>query len=241
MNTIAGLRAAAHRAGRHRVVRLPAAAGPERGVTEGDGPLLRLCLLGESTAAGVGATKHDEGLAGSLARAISARTHRGVDWSVAARSGVTAKTALEQLAPQLPPADTGGRADLIAVFLGVNDLIRLTPARTWQRDIAALIETIRHRCGPVPVLFAGVPPVHLFPAMPRALAPLLARRVATLDAGLSTVGAALGAHHAPTLDLPDDKALFAPDGFHPAPALYALWAQQLAPTASLLTSTARAQ
>jgi lysophospholipase L1-like esterase len=234
---IARSRGAAHRALGQRVVRLPAAAGPEQGVSEGPGPVLRLCLLGESTAAGVGAASHDEGLAGSLARALSERTSRRVAWSVTARSGATTRAAVEQLAPQLPSAAAGDRADLVVVFLGVNDLVRLTPARAWQRDITDLLAAIRQRTALAPVLFAGVPPVHRFPAMPRPLAPLLARRVALLDSGLSTVAARSGAHHEATLELPNDKALFASDGFHPAPSLYQLWAQQLAPTASHLAKT----
>jgi lysophospholipase L1-like esterase len=238
VSSIARSRGAAHRAVGRRVVRLPQAAGPDRGTTAGQGPVLRLCLLGESTAAGVGAASHDEGLAGSLARAVKDRTGRAVDWSVTARSGATAKAAVEHLAPQLPSVAAGERPDVVAVFLGVNDLIRFTPARIWRRDIAVLLQAIRQRTGPVPVLFAGVPPVHRFPAMPRGLAPLLARRVAVLDGSVSAVATELDAHHDRTLDLPDDKSLFAADGFHPAPGLYALWAQQLAPTVLRLASEA---
>ncbi|MFD4764213.1 hypothetical protein ACFWOJ_36970, partial [Streptomyces sp. NPDC058439] len=92
---------------------LPAAGGPESGTTDetvgapagepageragaaaggaaGAGPL-RVAVVGESTAAGCGVERHEEGFTGQFARELSARTGRPVDWAVRGRYGATAR------------------------------------------------------------------------------------------------------------------------------------------------------
>jgi hypothetical protein len=65
--------------------RLPAAQGPLTGVAAGQPPALRLTVLGDSAAAGVGAKRHDEALAGYLSTEVAERTGRVAAWRVVAR------------------------------------------------------------------------------------------------------------------------------------------------------------
>lgn len=53
-----------------RALQLPEAAGPRSGVT-GTGPILRLRIIGDSSAAGVGVAHQDQALAGQLASELS--------------------------------------------------------------------------------------------------------------------------------------------------------------------------
>lgn len=228
MSLLTRPRQAAKAAARNRGSRIGPATGPQHGAAQGSDPALRLWLLGESTAAGVGAPTHDSGLGGALGRAVAQRTGRTVLWNVAAKSGATARTAADQLVPALPAETDADRPSLIVVFLGVNDLVRATSLQTWQDDLTALIAAISVRTGSAPLVFAGVPPVHQFPALPALVQPILRRRVKRFDQALARTATAHGARHQPTLDLPDDASLFAADGFHPSPRLYSLWADQLA-------------
>jgi hypothetical protein len=66
--------------------RLPEAPGPRAG-THGAGSELRLLLLGDSAAAGVGAPSQDEALCGRLTSEL-AQSFR-VSWALVARSGAT--------------------------------------------------------------------------------------------------------------------------------------------------------
>lgn len=219
---------------KRQIVRLPPAAG----AVTGDSPPLAgssslpvlVHLLGESTAAGVGVPTHEHGLAGHLSRELSARTGRPVRWHVAARSGATVRQGALELVPQLRPAsgDVASAPELVVLLFGVNDLVRMTTQRSLSKDVSLLVEAVRKRLGPVPVLLAGVPPVHRFPAMPAALRPLLAWRVRVLDRALADLAPALGVGHDPAPVLPPDRELFASDGFHPSEQLYALWARRLA-------------
>ena len=118
------------RAVRRRTPRLPEAEPPFEGAVTGAAPGLRLLVLGESTAAGVGVSRHEEGLAGQTARALAATTGCGVRWTARGRNGATAFETHRDLLP----AVTMPRADVVVLALGVNDTVRLHAPRRWTRD-----------------------------------------------------------------------------------------------------------
>ncbi len=66
------------RRARRDTPRLPEAGGADRGREgSGDGPPLRLLVVGESTAAGVGVAEHRQGLGAHLARALARHHQQG--------------------------------------------------------------------------------------------------------------------------------------------------------------------
>lgn len=215
--------------------RVPEAPGPREGVADGAGAPLRLLVVGESTAAGVGAASHDEAVTGQTARVLAARTGRAVAWRVLGRNGATARTVRTDL---LEPAE-GVRADVAVVALGVNDTLRFHAPGRWRRDLAALIAALRERCGAVPIVLAGVPPVGRFPALPQPLRATLGLRAALLDhTAARLAGDTKGVVHVPIPALDDRPvdAYFCADRFHPGPLGYAAWGAALAAAAASLVS-----
>lgn len=73
---------------------LPEPPGERCGV-QGRGPLLRLLLLGDSAAAGVGAGHQDAALVGNLVRELSESF--GVDWVLQAQTGATTRSTSQSL------------------------------------------------------------------------------------------------------------------------------------------------
>lgn len=191
---------------------LPEAAGPRAGVS-GEGPTTRLLVIGESTAAGVGAPSHDEALAGSLARGIGGR----VEWQVLGRSGATAQEALAWL-PEVSPAP-----DLAVVVLGVNDTLRRTSPRAWARHLAQLLDGIPA----ARVVVTGVPSFASFPSLPNALARYLDERARRLDEAAQQVCDRPEVTWVSSVEGDRGVRMFARDGFHPSPEGYAGWAQSL--------------
>lgn len=205
---------------------LPEAGPPFTGLVEGanrSGIPLRLVVLGESTAAGVGACSHEKGMAGQFAGQLARRTGLDVAWRAVGRSGATARQTVDELTPQLAGAD----GDLALVLLGVNDAIRLTGPNRWRRDLLDLIDEIHRHLGPTPILLAGPPPLSRFPALPQPLRTVMGWRSTMLDGVAAEIAAATpGVIHVSTpLPGPDQ---FARDGFHPGPVGYANWAEVLA-------------
>lgn len=209
---------------RRTTPRLPQVGGPSTGIAAGARPPLRVLVLGESTAAGVGSETHEEGLAGQFARAVAARAGRAVRWRAVGRVGATARCARERLVPGLPAEPV----DLLVVALGINDVLRQRAPRAWAADLERLVDAVRERVGPVPVVLAGVPPAGRFPALPQPLRALLGLRAAALDREAARLARRLpGVVHVPA-ELPAGEHFFAADRFHPSPAGYRVWAEALA-------------
>lgn len=199
---------------RARMPRLPEAAGARDGEV-GRGPRLRLVILGDSSAAGVGVAEQSQSLAGYLPKALAQQAGVRVQWRLVARSGLTSAQCLEHIA-----SSESFAADVAVVVLGVNDVVDQIPS---QRAIAArdaIANRLRNAHGVAHVVFAPLPPVQHFPALPQPL-----RWVAGQDAKRHDDAVAEWARtrsdvsHVP-IDLPLNRELMADDGFHPGEPVY---------------------
>ena len=108
---------------------LPEAPGPREG-RAGEGPPLRLLILGDSAAAGVGAPAQAEALAGQLASRLAPRFD--LRWTLVARTGDTTRDALQTLATM-----PGERFDVVVTSLGVNDVTSGRSPTRWMADQAS--------------------------------------------------------------------------------------------------------
>jgi lysophospholipase L1-like esterase len=205
---------------RKRALRLPEAAGPRAG-TLGAGPPLRLLIVGDSSAAGVGATTQSEALAGQLTQTLG--KHYSVDWHLMASTGATTPSTLAQLRAQPLP-----QADIAVVVLGVNDVTRGGPKRIWLRHHAALRALLRKASGTRHHYISEIPPLGAFPLLPHPLRWLLGRRAQRFDAALRAALALEADTSYVTLPQDLDSADMAQDGFHPSPVIYAAWAMKMA-------------
>ena len=206
---------------RRRALVLPEATGPRAGVL-GTGPDLRLLIVGDSSAAGVGVATQTQALAGLLVDWLGGQYR--VRWRLIARTGATTASTLAHLETTAPEP-----FDVAVTALGVNDVTHGVPLGRWLARQARLRALLADRFAVRQVIVSGLPPMGSFPALPqplRAVMGLTARRFdATLAARLT--GAAGAAHVAFSLPLTPD--LMAEDGFHPGLKGYALWAESLAP------------
>jgi len=211
---------------RWTVPRLPEAPGARSGRVDGEGPVLRLLVVGESTAAGVGAPDQEQAVARWTAETVAALSGRPVVWRVLGKNGATAQSARERL---LEPAEAV-EADLAVVVLGVNDTLRFHGPRRWRRDLTRLVTSLRERCGPVPVVLAAVPPMHRFPAIPSPTRQVLGLRAYRLGEAARDWAAAMEAvAYSPMPGDSDEplESLFGVDGFHPSAEGYRRWGELL--------------
>lgn len=207
---------------RATALRLPEAAG-ERVVAGG---VLRLLIVGDSSAAGVGATHQDEALAGCLARALSARLGRCVGWQLVAASGHRSAQALAAL--QAAPLQA---ADVLVTALGVNDVVDQVPPPDALAALDAIDAHARAHAGVRLSLHCAAPPMQSFPLLPQPLRWFFGQQAARFNAALAARVAGQPARrvvHLPPALQRDAAALMAIDGFHPGPRGYALWAEALA-------------
>lgn len=206
-----------------RTPRLPEAAGPRAGRL-GEGPPLRLLIVGDSSAAGVGVAVQDAALSGRLAGALAGDF--AVEWRLIAHSGATTAAALKRLRTEIAPG-TGFDAAVLA--LGVNDVIRQVPLDRWLAEQEMLHHHLTSALGVRFIYASGVPPMGRFPALPATLAALLGDRAARFDVALASLSPRLSGHrHLPFTPEMLDSPVMASDGFHPGAPAYSYWAATLA-------------
>ena len=208
---------------RRVTARLPEPPGPRAGV-RGDGPALRLLLLGDSAAAGVGAASQDEALSGRLVGEL-APTFR-VSWMVVARTGATTAGTARHLSRR--PAEECGAVDVAVLSLGGNDVMGRRPLDRWLADVGEVAALLRARFAAQHILLSGLPPIHLFTALPQPLRWYLGATARRFDRAFAAWAAGQpDCEHVP-LELTDGAGLLATDGLHPGAPLYHRWGVELA-------------
>jgi lysophospholipase L1-like esterase len=205
---------------RRNVPVLPEPEGAREGVA-GTGPLLRVLVVGDSAAAGVGAATQDEALSGRIVAGL--RADFQVCWKLFARTGATAASTLRGLHElEREPFD------VVVTSFGVNDTTGRTPLREWLRLHDELAALLRGRFGARQLLLSGLPPMHAFPALPQPLRWYLGSRARQLDRALRNWVLPHGdieyLEFRPALD----PGMMAADGFHPGPAIYSAWGAEVA-------------
>jgi len=203
---------------------LPEAVGDWTGSVPGSadsGDPLRLLVLGDSTAAGVGVDELADGIGGNLAARIAGRTGRGVEWTVLARSGATTG----EIRRFLLSTAMRRQFDIIFLTTGVNDVMQLRTKHAFTTDLGMILEGLEQSSPNAVVLLAGIPRMEHFTSLPDPLGTILGARAYRLNSGAHAV---LG-HHPRVVHVPPwpirTPGFFARDDFHPSSVGYSAWAE----------------
>jgi lysophospholipase L1-like esterase len=213
--------------------RLPEAPGNRSGVN-GGGPALNLLILGDSAAAGVGASSQATALAGRLVEELMADFR--VSWQLHAESGVTTDDLVARLAEV-----AGGRFDVAIVSIGVNDVITGRRTRQWTAALATLLDLLESGFGVRHVLLSALPPMHRFTALPQPLRWCVGLRARRFNDELVRFADRDGRCAVVSLNYPRDPSYLAPDGFHPGEPAYRHWAAAVAASVRQLPSAGVSQ
>lgn len=187
---------------------------------------MRLCLLGDSIAAGVGSTRREDTLGPLLTTRLRQAGHP-VDLTVHAVPG--ARSA--DLRAQVARAVARG-VDVAVIVIGANDLTRFVPAHVGARQLADAVADLRK--AKASVVVATAPDLSVVAHVPPALRQVVstvsrdyarAQRQAVIEAG----GVVAHVEEAVSSLFAADPSLFAADRFHPSGAGYRAIAAALAP------------
>lgn len=200
--------------------RLPEPEGARAGVW-GSGPALRLLILGDSAAAGVGVDSQAQALSGRVVAALG-EFHR-VHWKLLADTGHDSSDVVKRLDEAQPEV-----FDVAVLSVGVNDVTGRTPVKRWLTNLAAITRLLAEKFQVRRILFSSVPPMHHFPALPQPLRWWLGRRAVTLNSHARSISARHARWEFVDVAFPLESGFMASDGFHPGEPAYALWGQHLA-------------
>ena len=186
----------------------------------GTGTPLRLLIVGDSSASGVGATHQTEALSGQLVQALGV-SHQ-IHWQLVARSGATTRAALPLLRSQTPV-----QTDIALVVLGVNDVTSQIPLANLLSARTKLYEHLFKEWGAKRVIVAGIPPLANFPLLPQPLRWFLGLQARRFDIALAQQAEENSLDYIP-FDVPLTPEMMADDGFHPGPNTYFLIGRKVA-------------
>ena len=179
----------------------------------------RLVWLGDSTAAGVGASASAGALPTQVADGLGAA---GVSVAVLAVSGARVADVLADQAPKV----AGLQPNLVLISVGANDTIHLTGRGAFRHTYEELVRALPPG---VPVVLLGVPDMGAIPRFAQPLRAVSGWRGRNLDGEVRRVAARTGAVYAdiagptgPPFRRHPDR-YFAADDFHPSDAGYGLW------------------
>lgn len=212
---------------------------PRTGAAD-DGPPLRLVVLGDSTAAGVGVDRPEEALPHLIAQRIADAERRSVHvvnygWAGARAEHLAADQIPRALRP-LRETDADGflsGADVVAIVIGANDATHRTRPARFRADLRAALEAVAAAAPGARIVHAGIP---RFRGALRTLEPLmfltdhyarLLRPISEQETRRVGVAYANLARDVPPR-IRGRTDVLASDQFHLSPVGYAAWADVIA-------------
>jgi lysophospholipase L1-like esterase len=195
---------------RHALGFLPP-VGPQEGRI-GRGDPLHFLAIGDSIIAGVGARRIEQSTVAHVARFMSGRLSREINWHAAGKIGASTRSVRVDLVPGLP-----SRAfDAILVSVGVNDVLKLERSARYRRQLLKLLHELRRHSPGAVIACLGLPPLDEFPKLRRPLRWIVGMRVRRFDQvareALERVPDVL---HIPVSFSPKAE-MFSDDGLHPS-------------------------
>ena len=186
-------------------------------------PAIRLLVVGDSSAAGVGIETTNGLLAVRLAQCIANRTGRRVVWRAAGFNSATAGQLRDFVVPNLAPEPWTH----IVLAVGTNDAKNFHTVRRFKREFGGLIYALKAKWPEARIVWSPVVDMALIPALPRALGWLLEIRASLINRTGERLCLERGVVSATRLPILDPQAGFSRDGFHASEAGYAAWAEHL--------------
>jgi len=193
----------------------------ERSGLVGNGARLKLLILGDSAAAGVGVSHQNKALSGQLVTQLS--EHYLLDWRLEAESGANTSAVIHRL-DSLESFET----DLVLVSLGVNDVTSKVRRKEWLKQQDHLRRLLVSKFKAKHILLSSLPPMHKFPALPQPLRWYLGRRAKAFNLTLSEHSLLHEELEFLPVSFPIKSEFFAEDGFHPSGLAYQLWSEIVA-------------
>jgi lysophospholipase L1-like esterase len=195
-------------------------------------PLLRLVLLGDSAAIGVGVEWLSETVGGQLARLLAEGTPESGERHVLLSSVGVAGSRSSDLATQVARALLGDRPDVAVILIGAHDATSLRGPEESAAHLGAAgrrlrgsgVQVVVGTCPDLGALRAVAPPLRQVAGLlGRRMAKAQAKAVTEADGAVVDLGVETGAVFRA------DAGTLCYDGFHPSADGYRVWAHALFP------------
>lgn len=183
---------------------------------------IRILLIGDSSAAGVGVREIEHSLGGQLPSVVSALTGKSVRLRIAGNNSATANQIRDFVLPNLEWEPF----DFICLNIGTNDAKNWHRGKTFCKNFGTLLYALRSKFPTAKIVWSGIIDMEEIPALPFPLNKILGIRSRILNRNGKILCAERGAL-APEPEWQVIPENFSVDGFHASEKGYREWAENL--------------
>lgn len=169
-----------------------------------------ILVIGESTAAGVGASHTDYSLGANLFNSFN----QEFTLMNLGKNGLKAEKLKSLLQHGLD--NKTRKFDIMVIMIGANDCFKFTPPHKFLKQLEDFIELGQSQLGTVHFVIPSIPPVHQFPAIPGLLRFFLGWHRKLLAGIASAISSKSSTVSFLELEHSFDPMFYAEDGIHPS-------------------------
>ncbi|MEM9104354.1 MAG: SGNH/GDSL hydrolase family protein [Pseudomonadota bacterium] len=188
-------------------------------------PRYSLLVIGDSSAAGVGADHVEETLGCQIAQHLHTKTGSTVAWRNAGSNSAISEQLRDHVVPNLERLPYSH----VVLAVGTNDMKNFLTAKRFKRGFGGLLYAVKARWPEAQIIWSPMIDMRTVPAFPSLLATIMEMRGRIINRVGQQLCRERYALAAPQLDS-SNPAGFSVDGFHASAAGYEYWAELLART-----------
>lgn len=183
--------------------------------------IIRILVVGDSSALGVGCDDISQSSVGVIAEKLSEQF--SVQYQVCAFTGFTTKQIFEKVR-EVPKQSF----DFIVISLGTNDILQRTKLSAWIKQITELMTHLQVSFYPQKIFINAVPPFQKLSHLPSSFRTYLSNKSQQMNQYLSQLSVGSSAYQFVDMDFDFHADYISADGFHPSALLYQLQGKRLA-------------
>ncbi len=207
---------------RQRIERLLPPDVPQSGKLGAKEPSFKLLVIGDSSVASVGMERLEQTFAYNIADFVHQRSGRAVKWRNAGKNSATSADLRDHVLPHIEERDFTH----VILAVGINDMKNFHAISTFKKTFGTLLYALKARFPDAKIIWAPVPDMSRFPALPRQLARILAARAKLINHQGEQLCHERGVIYSEPVPV-ETEAGFARDGFHAGPEGYRIWGEHL--------------
>lgn len=204
---------------RHKINRLPSHSEFLALKSHKNAP--NILIIGESTAAGVGASR----LETTFAFQVRQQLQEGYSVYNLGKNGLRAERLKRLLLHG--QQELSSKIQIGVILIGANDCFKFTPPGTFHRELKEFVQLLTQTYGVEKVILSNIPPVHQFPALPWIIRFFLGWHRTLLIREIHHLQKVMPHLKYKAVKQSLDKSFFAVDGIHPSDLGYEAMARQL--------------
>ena len=183
--------------------------------------IVRILVVGDSSALGVGCDEISQSSVGVIAEKLSEQFT--VQYQVCAFTGFTTKQISEKV-KEIPKQSF----DFIVISLGTNDILQRTKLSDWVKQVTELMTHLQVSFCPQKIFINAVPPFEKLSHLLNSFRTYLSNKSQQMNQYLSQLSVGSSDYQFVDMDFDFHADYISADGFHPSVLLYQLQGERLA-------------